>query len=140
MLPNSSESSLAAFILWRMTWHHSTKVSMQCSDSSFSIADLTPIFILYLDWQGMYRGSTSAVLRPRNTEEASAILAYCNSRRLAVNLQVRFLSPISFQRTFYECEHFFALHLFLNILNRAEILGSLAEVFLSLTRSLSQPT
>ena len=39
------------------------------------------------DWLGQYRGSAAAVVRPRTTAEAAAVLAYCNDRRIAVNLQ-----------------------------------------------------
>lgn len=40
------------------------------------------------DWLRQYRGSSTVVLRPKTTEEASAVLAHCNARNLAVNLQV----------------------------------------------------
>ncbi|XP_027180080.1 D-2-hydroxyglutarate dehydrogenase, mitochondrial isoform X2 [Coffea eugenioides] len=36
------------------------------------------------DWMGKYRGSSKLLLQPKNTEEVSQILKYCNSRRLAV--------------------------------------------------------
>nr|XP_045618024.1 D-2-hydroxyglutarate dehydrogenase, mitochondrial-like isoform X2 [Procambarus clarkii] len=36
------------------------------------------------DWLGMVRGTSSALLKPKTTEEVSAILAYCNKRKLAV--------------------------------------------------------
>jgi FAD/FMN-containing dehydrogenase len=39
------------------------------------------------DWLGQYRGEGSAVLRPKTTEECSAVLKYCNDNRIAVNLQ-----------------------------------------------------
>ncbi|XP_068634992.1 probable D-2-hydroxyglutarate dehydrogenase, mitochondrial isoform X2 [Aristolochia californica] len=37
-----------------------------------------------LDWMRKYKGSSQLLLQPRNTEEVSQILKYCNSRRLAV--------------------------------------------------------
>ena len=37
-----------------------------------------------VDWMRKYRGSSSLALRPGSTEEVSAILAYCNERRLSV--------------------------------------------------------
>lgn len=36
------------------------------------------------DWMRKYKGSSQLLLRPRNTEEVSQILKYCNSRCLAV--------------------------------------------------------
>ncbi|XP_063410334.1 D-2-hydroxyglutarate dehydrogenase, mitochondrial-like [Mytilus trossulus] len=36
------------------------------------------------DWLKTCRGSSQVVLRPKNTEEVSAILKYCNERKLAV--------------------------------------------------------
>lgn len=36
------------------------------------------------DWMRKYRGSSQLLLLPRNTEEVSKILHYCNSRRLAI--------------------------------------------------------
>ncbi|KAK7079825.1 D-2-hydroxyglutarate dehydrogenase, mitochondrial [Halocaridina rubra] len=36
------------------------------------------------DWLGMVRGASKVLLKPRNTEEVSTILKYCNDRRLAV--------------------------------------------------------
>ncbi|XP_071913566.1 D-2-hydroxyglutarate dehydrogenase, mitochondrial isoform X5 [Coffea arabica] len=36
------------------------------------------------DWMGKYRGSSKLLLQPKNTEEVSQILKYCNSRCLAV--------------------------------------------------------
>ncbi|KAJ6915920.1 Ubiquitin-conjugating enzyme [Populus alba x Populus x berolinensis] len=37
-----------------------------------------------IDWMHKYKGSSKLLLFPRNTEEVSKILEYCNSRRLAV--------------------------------------------------------
>lgn len=37
-----------------------------------------------IDWMHKYKGSSKLLLLPRNTEEVSKILEYCNSRRLAV--------------------------------------------------------
>jgi FAD/FMN-containing dehydrogenase len=39
------------------------------------------------DWLAQYRGKGSVVLRPKTTEECSAIMKHCNDRLLAVNLQ-----------------------------------------------------
>lgn len=36
------------------------------------------------DWTKKYIGQSRLVLRPRSSEQVSAILAYCNERRLAV--------------------------------------------------------
>ncbi|XP_068231381.1 D-2-hydroxyglutarate dehydrogenase, mitochondrial [Palaemon carinicauda] len=36
------------------------------------------------DWLGMVRGASSVLLKPRNTEEVSAVMNYCNQRTLAV--------------------------------------------------------
>ncbi|KAL9245896.1 hypothetical protein vseg_019495 [Gypsophila vaccaria] len=36
------------------------------------------------DWMHKYKGSSKIMLLPRNTEEVSHIMRYCNSRRLAV--------------------------------------------------------
>ncbi|KAG9451727.1 hypothetical protein H6P81_004631 [Aristolochia fimbriata] len=37
-----------------------------------------------MDWMQKYKGSSQLLLQPRNTEEVSQILKYCNSRKLAV--------------------------------------------------------
>lgn len=37
-----------------------------------------------IDWMHKYKGSSQLLLLPRNTDEVSKILQYCNSRRLAV--------------------------------------------------------
>jgi len=39
------------------------------------------------DWLRQYRGIGSVVLRPKTTEECSAVLKYCDDRRIAVTLQ-----------------------------------------------------
>lgn len=36
------------------------------------------------DWMRSYRGQAQVVLRPKNTDEVSALLRHCNSRKLAV--------------------------------------------------------
>ena len=36
------------------------------------------------DWMGKYEGASALALRPRSTEEVSAILSHCHARRLAV--------------------------------------------------------
>lgn len=36
------------------------------------------------DWMGNWKGSSKLALRPKTTEEASAVLRYCHERRLAV--------------------------------------------------------
>lgn len=42
------------------------------------------------DWMGKYQGASQVALKPRSTEQVSAILHHCNERRLAVVPQVRF--------------------------------------------------
>ena len=37
-----------------------------------------------MDWTKKYKGESRLVLRPKTTEEVSAILKHCNSRKLAV--------------------------------------------------------
>lgn len=37
-----------------------------------------------VDWLKMVRGNSKVLLKPKSTQEVSEILAYCNSRRLAV--------------------------------------------------------
>ena len=36
------------------------------------------------DWTKKYKGTASLMLKPQSTEEVSAILRYCNQRKLAV--------------------------------------------------------
>ena len=36
------------------------------------------------DWTKKYKGNSSLMLKPQSTEEVSAIMSYCNQRRLAV--------------------------------------------------------
>lgn len=40
------------------------------------------------DWMGKYEGASRVALKPRSTEQVSAILRHCNERRLAVVPQV----------------------------------------------------
>jgi len=37
-----------------------------------------------MDWTKKYRGNSSAVIKPKTSEEVAAILKYCNERKLAV--------------------------------------------------------
>ena len=37
-----------------------------------------------VDWLNLYKGNTSAVLRPATTKQVASILSYCNERNLAV--------------------------------------------------------
>ena len=39
---------------------------------------------LNTDWQRRYKGDSKVALFPTSTEEVSAILAYCNERKIAV--------------------------------------------------------
>jgi FAD/FMN-containing dehydrogenase len=36
------------------------------------------------DWTKKYQGTSSLMLKPKTTAEVSAILSYCNERKLAV--------------------------------------------------------
>ena len=40
------------------------------------------------DWMKKYRGASACALRPTSTSQVAALLAHCNSRRLAVCPQV----------------------------------------------------
>eukprot|EP00051_Salpingoeca_urceolata_P017090 m.230242 g.230242 ORF g.230242 m.230242 type:complete len:606 (-) comp18858_c1_seq2:3244-5061(-) len=53
-------------------------------DSARVVTDQDDIAPFNQDWMGKFRGSSQLVLKPRTTEEVSAILSYCNRRRLAV--------------------------------------------------------
>eukprot|EP01018_Ginkgo_biloba_P020945 Gb_12081 [translate_table: standard] len=48
------------------------------------IQDKDELAAANVDWMGKYRGASQLLLRPRNTEEVSQVLKYCNSRHLAV--------------------------------------------------------
>lgn len=48
---------------------------------SLSSDELAPYNV---DWMGKYKGRASTVLRPRTTEEVSAIVKWCWERRIAV--------------------------------------------------------
>ena len=37
-----------------------------------------------MDWTKKYRGNSKLLLKPKTTEEVSALLSHCNNRRLAV--------------------------------------------------------
>jgi hypothetical protein len=37
-----------------------------------------------MDWTKKYKGQSKLVVRPKSTEEVSAVLKYCNDRKLAV--------------------------------------------------------
>lgn len=48
------------------------------------VTNLDEILPHNVDWLRMVRGTSKILLKPKTTEEVSQILAYCNSRRLAV--------------------------------------------------------
>ncbi|KAL5557622.1 hypothetical protein UlMin_039858 [Ulmus minor] len=48
------------------------------------IEDEDSLLTANTDWMHKYKGSSQLLLQPKNTEEVSQILQYCNSRRLAV--------------------------------------------------------
>ncbi|KAJ4443708.1 hypothetical protein ANN_05383 [Periplaneta americana] len=48
------------------------------------ITDLSDVESYNVDWLGMVRGASQVVLKPKTTEEVSAILKYCNAENLAV--------------------------------------------------------
>lgn len=48
------------------------------------VTDVEEIAAYNVDWLKMVRGASKVLLRPQTTQEVSEILAYCNSRRLAV--------------------------------------------------------
>ncbi|XP_075970459.1 D-2-hydroxyglutaric acid dehydrogenase [Anticarsia gemmatalis] len=48
------------------------------------VTDESDILPYNIDWIKNCRGQSNLVLKPKNTEEVSKILKYCNSRRLAV--------------------------------------------------------
>jgi len=48
------------------------------------ITDADDVAAHNVDWLGMVRGASQIVLKPKTTEEVSAILKYCNAEKLAV--------------------------------------------------------
>ena len=48
------------------------------------VTDEETLDIHNTDWTKKYKGTSSLMLKPQTTEEVSAILKYCNSRKLAV--------------------------------------------------------
>lgn len=46
-----------------------------------NVEDLAP---LNSDWMGMYTGASKIALKPRSTEQVSAIMKYCNEQQIAV--------------------------------------------------------
>ena len=48
------------------------------------VTDLDQLSPLNVDWTKKYTGKSKLALRPQSTEEMSAIIGYCNERRLAV--------------------------------------------------------
>lgn len=53
-------------------------------DKSGVITDADVISPYNKDWTNKFVGSSKLLLRPKDTEEVSAILKYCNDRKLAV--------------------------------------------------------
>ena len=48
------------------------------------ITDSDELSVMNTDWTKKYIGTSKLALRPQNTEEASAVLSYCNERKLAI--------------------------------------------------------
>lgn len=48
------------------------------------ITESTDLEALNVDWMGRYSGAATVALKPKNTEQVSAIMQYCNSQNLAV--------------------------------------------------------
>ncbi|KAF7011038.1 hypothetical protein CFC21_025390 [Triticum aestivum] len=48
------------------------------------VQDKDRVAVANVDWMGKYKGASQLLLLPKSTNEVSKVLAYCNSRRLAV--------------------------------------------------------
>ncbi|KAM0901873.1 hypothetical protein ACQ4PT_019672 [Festuca glaucescens] len=48
------------------------------------IQDKDRVAVANVDWMGKYKGASQLLLLPKSTNEVSKVLAYCDSRRLAV--------------------------------------------------------
>ncbi|KAM3370192.1 hypothetical protein ACQJBY_017840 [Aegilops geniculata] len=48
------------------------------------VQDKDRVAVANVDWMGKYKGSSQLLLLPKSTNEVSKVLAYCDSRRLAV--------------------------------------------------------
>lgn len=48
------------------------------------VQDKDRVAVANVDWMGKYKGASQLLLLPKSTNEVSKILAYCDSRRLAV--------------------------------------------------------
>eukprot|EP00043_Microstomoeca_roanoka_P006592 m.64117 g.64117 ORF g.64117 m.64117 type:complete len:499 (-) comp13477_c0_seq2:97-1593(-) len=51
------------------------------------LTDANDVDFYNQDWMRKFKGQSTVVLRPKTTEEVSAVLRYCNERRLAISTQ-----------------------------------------------------
>lgn len=68
--------------------------------SSRCITDKSDIEPYNVDFLGAVRGYSQVLLKPKTTEEVSAILKHCNSRKLAVASQGGNTGTLEIVRTF----------------------------------------
>ncbi|KAJ1967797.1 D-lactate ferricytochrome c oxidoreductase [Dispira parvispora] len=64
--------------------HFRTTLPPECLLYAASEQDVHELTGYNTDWMGKYRGQSRLVLRPKTTDQVSAILKYCHDQRLAV--------------------------------------------------------
>lgn len=61
-----------------------TTIAPEGDASGVQVVDADELAGFNVDWMNKYKGQSQCVIKPKNTEEVSAVMRYCHEQRLAV--------------------------------------------------------